>query len=118
MDAALKEIRFFTINEHRQHPVNFFTLVAEKVSDGRICNVFDRQLVDLSLDDLGINGHVAVVENRRLPVMILFEFFPRFRNVYRSDQCEEVELIAIFCQRIVNLPHELFYLGRAEYFKV
>src|SRR5690606_35894998 len=62
--TALQKVRLFAIDEHRQHSVDLLPLITEQISNGWISNIFYWQVVNLPLDDLGINGHVPVMKYR------------------------------------------------------
>src|SRR5690606_22563320 len=62
LQAGQHKVGLLAFHHHVEHPVDFFSFIPEKKGHRRIRNIFDREIVKLTFDQLWVDRHRAVVE--------------------------------------------------------
>src|SRR5690606_13969228 len=71
-------------------------------------NFFDGKVIQLPLDQLRVNGHGSVMEYRRFPKFVLFEFLPGIIQIHRSNQEQKAEQVTVAGQFFIDIPDNVF----------
>src|SRR5690606_14590476 len=71
--ASVFKVRGTSRGQHSHHIVQLPTLISKKIGDSGVVDIFNTQIIEVSLHDIRINRNRTVMEHRRFSKFIFFK---------------------------------------------
>src|SRR5690606_37901787 len=107
-----------TVAQHIEHTVYFLPLIAEKVGNGGVCDVVDREVVQFPFYQFRIDGHGPIMEYGVTAVLAFRETMPSLLCIDGCYQQQEVKQVAILGEAFIDIPYAVVQLRGTQHFEV